>query len=471
MVRVKQEQAARPLYAKRAALYIRVSTEEQAKHGLSLGEQQIDLKNYAENKGFHVVGLYADEGCSARKAISRRHELQRLLRDVEQGRVDVIIAKSLDRWTRCVPDFYRIKEKLDKHGVDMAFSREPDYNTDTTSGRLMLNLRLTIAQHESDQTGDRIRYVFAGKRRNKEYFGGALPFGYKMDDGQISVDEEKAEIVRFCFQHVLAGNSAYSLLNAVSSCFGINFTRDRASYILKNPTYYGKHYDTPDYFPPIIDKETFDKAQDILSRHPRKASEGDVYLFSGLIRCPCCGRSLIGHRKTATQKCYYCGGRVKHERTERCTYSSALGERRLEKWLLEHVADLLKDSVREVKTKQPSRKKKESPLETIRGKMERLQEIYIDGGLSKNAFHKRLDELKAKEREAIQAEMQDTNERNKNRPEVPAVLRGDDFPTVYEGWTREEKRAFWQGLIRRIEFDAKPLKRGTPLDFTIYFFS
>jgi len=463
---MKQEQAARPLYAKRAALYIRVSTDEQARHGFSLGEQQIDLKNYAENKGFHVVGLYGDEGCSARKAISRRHELQRLLHDVEQGRVDIVVAKSLDRLTRNVRDFYHLKDTFDAHGVDMAFSREPDYNTTTTSGRLMLNLRLAIAQNESDTTGDRIKFVFEGKRRNKEYYGGALPYGYKREGKQITIDEERAEVVRFSFQHVIEGNSVFSLLDAVPSRFGVHFTRDRASYILRNKTYYGEHYDTPDYFPPIVTKETFDKAQDILSRHPRKASEG-VYLFSGLIRCPCCGRTLIGHRKTATQKCYYCGGRVKHERAERCKYSSALGERRLEKWLLEHVADLLKNAFAEVL---PPKKKKESQLATIRAKMERLTETYIEGAYSKNEYHKRLDALKAKEREAIAAEMQDTNERNKKRREVPAMLRGDKFPAIYEGWTREKKRAFWQGLIKSITFENKPLKRSTPLDFRVSFF-
>ena len=471
---MKQAQEAKPLYTRRAALYARVSTDEQVRHGFSLGEQRVDLEKYATDKGYTVCGVYVDEGTSARTKLSRRHELQRLLRDVDEGRIDTIILKSLDRWTRCVKDFYALQERLDAHEVTLEFTQERDYCTTTTSGRLMLNLRLTIAQHESDQTGDRIKYVFAGKRRDKVYCGGALPVGYKLEGKHIEIDEQAAEAVRFCFQHVSQGNSILSLLTVVNSRFGLSFTRDKVYYLLRNATYFGKHYNIDNYFPPIISRETFDTAQEILSRHPRRAAN-DVYLFSGLIVCPCCGRKLIGHRKTKTQSCYYCKNRQRFQETDgrrRCEYSSALGERRLEKWLLAHVADLIKDSTAEVSIK-PSRKKKENPLQAIRAKMERLTETYVEGAYSTTEYHKRLDALKEKERQIIAAEMQDTEQ--KKRREMPAVLRGDNFPTAYEGWTREEKRAFWQGLIKSIEFpvDYNPkvrLKGSAVIDFRLSFF-
>ena len=90
---------------KRAALYIRVSTEEQAKHGFSLAEQQHDLEQYARAHHYTVVGVYADEGNTARKALSRRKELQRLLDNVRAGQVDIILLKCLDRWFRNVRDY------------------------------------------------------------------------------------------------------------------------------------------------------------------------------------------------------------------------------------------------------------------------------------------------------------------------------------------------------------------------------
>ena len=109
------------------------------------------------------MGIYADEGVTARKALSRRKELQRFLADVEQGLVDIIIIKCLDRWFRNIADFYKVKEKLDAHGVDWECTRE-QYNTTTPNGILMLNLKLSIAQNESDQTSERIMNTW-GKLR------------------------------------------------------------------------------------------------------------------------------------------------------------------------------------------------------------------------------------------------------------------------------------------------------------------
>lgn len=164
---------------KRAALYIRVSTEEQAKYGFSLAEQRHDLELYAAKHGYAVIGVYADEGNTARKALSRRKELQRLLNDVRAGHVDVILLKCLDRWFRNVRDYYKVQEVLDHYGVEWECTQEY-YNTTTTNGRLMLNLKLSIAQNESDQTSDRIKYINQGKHRRKEEVTDKHPYGYEI---------------------------------------------------------------------------------------------------------------------------------------------------------------------------------------------------------------------------------------------------------------------------------------------------
>ena len=164
---------------KRAALYIRVSSEEQARHGYSLAEQEYDLRRYAEQHGYSIVGLYADEGASARKALSRRKGLQRLLEDVQTDAIDIIVFKCLDRWFRNVRDYYVVQDILDQHGVLWECSQEKIFNTTTTNGRLMLNLKLSLAQHESDQTGDRIKYVFEGRLREGKAISGRFPIGYR----------------------------------------------------------------------------------------------------------------------------------------------------------------------------------------------------------------------------------------------------------------------------------------------------
>lgn len=194
--------------SKRAALYIRVSSDEQARHGLSLGEQRADLLNYAKEHGYIVMGIYADEGVTARKALSRRKELQRLLSDVEKGLIDIIVIKCLDRWFRNVADFYKVKEKLDAYGVDWECTRE-QYNTTTPNGILMLNLKLSIAQNESDQTSERIKYIFEGKKARKEVLSGTLPIGFKIEN-KHAVPDENAPVVKFIYQYILQGGSIRS---------------------------------------------------------------------------------------------------------------------------------------------------------------------------------------------------------------------------------------------------------------------
>ena len=89
----------------RAAIYIRVSTEEQAVHGLSLEAQKEALLQHAKERGYSIVDIYADEGITARKKLSNRKELQRLLNDVKKDKVDVILVTKLDRWFRNIKDY------------------------------------------------------------------------------------------------------------------------------------------------------------------------------------------------------------------------------------------------------------------------------------------------------------------------------------------------------------------------------
>ena len=128
----------------RVAIYIRVSTEEQAKHGYSIESQKSRLIEWAKEHNYQVVDIYADEGKSARTKISNRKELLRLLDDVKSDKIDRIIIWRLDRWFRNVADYYRIQDLLDKYNVDWECSDE-EFNTSTSNGRLYLNIKLSIA--------------------------------------------------------------------------------------------------------------------------------------------------------------------------------------------------------------------------------------------------------------------------------------------------------------------------------------
>lgn len=142
----------------RCAIYIRVSTTEQMIHGKSLEAQREHLLKYAKEHGMVVVGLYADEGKTARKELKKRKAIHELIRDVKQGKIDVILFWRIDRWFRNLSDFYKVQDILDEHGVRWISTSEPGINMETRDGRLQLNVVLSIGQNEVDTTSERIKF-------------------------------------------------------------------------------------------------------------------------------------------------------------------------------------------------------------------------------------------------------------------------------------------------------------------------
>ena len=163
----------------KAALYIRVSTEEQAKHGYSLSSQKQRLIEYCKEQNYMITGIYIDEGKTARTKLKNRTELLRLIEDAKQKKFNRIIIWRLDRWFRNIADYYKVQETLEANKVDWECSDE-EYNTTTSNGRLHLNIKLSIAQNESDQTSDRIKFNFDRMIKNGNIIVGkqGMPLGY-----------------------------------------------------------------------------------------------------------------------------------------------------------------------------------------------------------------------------------------------------------------------------------------------------
>lgn len=458
---------------KRAALYIRVSTEEQARHGFSLAEQRADLESYAHSHGYAIYDVYADEGNTARKALSRRKELQRLLVDVQEGKIDIIVLKCLDRWFRNVADYYKVQEILDAHGVGWECSQE-DYNTTTTNGRLMLNLKLTIAQNESDQTSDRIKYVHAGLKRQHIELNGRYPFGYLKEGQHLVVDESKRQIVEFVFAQILAGSSTHSIASKVYDRFRVALTAKRVWRMLRNPTFKGERYGMANYCPAIIPGEVFDRVQNILSRNQQPRRIGRVYLFSGKIICPSCGSILLGHsvsQKGTDKKflTYFCGKRYTTGRPAAaadCQYTSAVAETVVERFLLNNLQQLLEAYSVEFESAR-HKTDYQAKAKTVTEKLRRLKDLYVDGLIDKEAFkadHARL------QKELEEATLASSSQKTMP-PLVSRLLSDNDFMDTYQTLSKERKRELWQTLIKSIKIGQRPPKSGVAhKDFIVTFY-
>jgi site-specific DNA recombinase len=323
---------------KRAALYIRVSHEEQAMNGYSLQAQENRLRSYATEKHYTIIDIYRDEGLSARSRPGRRKEFARMIRDIQHEKIDIVIFIKLDRWFRNVSDYYTYQAILEEYHVEWETTEE-EYNTSTAQGRLYLNIKLSIAQNESDTTSERIRFVFADKIKRGEIISGKLPLGYICQNKHIVPDAATAPIVRALFQHYLSTGSIRSVVYLLASVYGITRSYTALTKLLRNTKYIGTCYGIENFMEPIVPQDLFYAVQEKLNgTNPltnARSPSNPRYLFTGLLTCPECGHKLIGltrHYKDNTYIYYQCRNAVTNP--HQCQNTALYKESLLEETLL-----------------------------------------------------------------------------------------------------------------------------------------
>lgn len=442
----------------RAALYIRVSTEEQAMHGYSLQAQEDNLIRYAQEHEYKIVGIYRDEGNSARKPITKRKVVLQLLDDVIADKVDLILFIKLDRWTRNVEAYHSVQKILDAHNVSWQATME-DYETMTANGRFKVNIMLSVNESESDRTSERIKFVFEGKRQRKEwcFTGPVWPYGYKPEiiDGakRCVKDPEKAPIVQDFWDYVIKYNSVRKA--GMYCCEKYGITRNYRTWMVtaRNELYTGTFHGVEDYCPAYISRADWER---IILGHEiiKKTQSPDrVYLFTGLIRCPDCGNTLKATFKTYPndRNKEYNGYRCNNGKLRTCTFHHQLSERKIEKYLLENIRRDLEAYVVQLEakqTKKPPQPKIRDVL-TLNEQLRRLNVIFIAGNISDAEYASETNRLKAEIEKARQAEAE-------NRPvDLDGIkqLLKSDFLSTYDSLPKEDKRRLWRSMIEEIYID------------------
>jgi len=244
----------------KAAIYIRVSTEEQARQGFSLAAQEDALKSYAQALGYEIFQTYRDEGKSA-KDMKHRPALQQLLKEAEEKKFNAIFVYKLDRFSRSLKDLILTIEKIKEWQVDF-ISLQDKIETASASGKLMFHIISSFAEFERDIISERTR--FGMNERAKE--GGAItkaPLGYKLINSLLEPDLEKKEKVRQIFETFL--NTDISLTKLAKSH---NLTTRGIIQLLKNKTYLGiikyAGQESQGTHIPIISQELFNSVQEKL---------------------------------------------------------------------------------------------------------------------------------------------------------------------------------------------------------------
>ena len=432
----------------RCAVYIRVSTEEQALHGYSLEAQKEALTGYVKSHCLTIVDYYIDEGVSARKKMGRRKEFLRMVADVEANRIDLIIFTKLDRWFRNIADYYKIQEILEAHQVNWKTIYE-NYATSTANGRLHINIMLSIAQDEADRTSERIKVVFQNKRNRGEVTNGSHPFGFKITDKKLVPDAEKLPIVRDIFDFYEESQSVYDTVRMLREKYQLNFCNATVSRILKNKIYIGEYQGIQNYTKPVIAPERFRKIQTILPLSKKRSKTNRIYLFTGLLVCGECGNRLTANHSTVKYKetrreynVYRC---KRYTDQKLCTHKKVLNEGKLEKNLLKEASQAL-SGFRIIPEINEHKDQNQADKYKLLNKMEKLKELYLENLIDMDTYRKDYQML------SNRFEIIKNSSKNKN-PEPLIRLLNTDFNSIYHLLNASEKRLLWRAVIERIVVD------------------
>ncbi|WP_050182806.1 recombinase family protein [Domibacillus robiginosus] len=468
----------------KVALYIRVSTEEQAQHGYSLAAQEERLRAYALSQDWDIAKVYRDEGRSAKDL--KRDQLQRMLADLKIGLFDVVLVYRLDRLTRSVLDLYELLKIFDRHDVKFKSATEV-YDTTTAIGRLFITLVAALAQWERENLAERVKFGMLKKASLGEWMGGIIPYGYTFDGTAFRIVEQEAELVKKIFKMgKTKGMEAISKeLNAEGhrTKRGFKWSGFSVHYMLRNPVYIGnfryndgsgKTYQPledqrtfeSELIDPIITEKEFWELQRILDS--RKCNKGKSltgkYYFTSVLRCGKCGAYMTGtaykykeKNGVETKKKYYrCSNKIK---AKNCTMPQ-IQESRLADELMRVFDDLTQNWFSKTQTKQivhlgDDIKVTANELDNVRKSIEKYKLMFINDLIDIEELNNQLSILKIQEKN-LSSELNKKSDLEEAIRLSPEELKNliYHFKAVWDIAEDEERKKLIISIFSEIVIDA-----------------
>ncbi len=299
-----------------AGLYMRVSTEDQAREGFSLPEQKERLEAYCKFNDYNIVEYYKDAGISA-KTGNHRPEYERMLEDGKNGKINMFIALKLDRVTRSVKDWESLIEFTEKYNIDLALVNDK-IDTTTANGKMVSRIMMSVSQNEIERTSERTIIGLEGAIK-QGHIPARAPLGYKHVDKVLVPDPLTKDIVIRIFNLYFEGWTYFRIANLFNEEKVLGKTNWCDSGILKiisNVIYkgdyiQGKTTNNPRYFSnvvePLVSKELWENCQVQKKKNQRNYMRSQTYIFLQKLKCPKCGRILAGgaSHKIKADKWYF----------------------------------------------------------------------------------------------------------------------------------------------------------------------
>ena len=465
-----------------AGIYIRVSTEDQAREGFSLGEQEEKLKQLCDYKGYEVYKVYCDAGISA-KDMEHRPKFQEMLKDMKDGKINYIVAYKLDRVTRSVRDLEELISQLEKYNTYLVCDRD-DVNTSTANGRFFVRMLTVLSQLEIEIVSERTKFGLNGAIKSG-HLPGQVALGFKKDGNRKTIiDPATAPIVKRVFDLYLQGKTFLQISNIFNEekVLNKNWKDTHIERIINNRLYMGdyemykrlkewKNVEPVIYMnvvDPIIPRYIWEECQAQKIINQRTYTRDRVYTFFQKLKCPKCGKIMKckgsggKRRKYVYYNCEDCHENIRESYVEE-EFEKIVGQLlRFDNEYNELFLPLFAD-----KEKQVDKSDIEREIINLTKQKERIKKAYMSEVVELDDFKEDLKVINEK-LDILTKQLEKEQElKNKNRftPEKVMADRdlqrifmqnGNDvslFLTEWQTMTKEDKQEFIARYIESLTFE------------------
>ena len=499
-------------------IYTRVSTSMQV-DGYSLDAQRDKLRKYAEYEDMEIAGEYSDEGFSG-KNIQGRHEFQRMLQDIQDCKdgVEYVLVFKLSRFGRNAADVLNSLQLMQDFGVNL-ICVEDGIDSSKDSGKLMISVLSAVAEIERENIRTQTMAGREQKAREGKWNGGFAPYGYRLENGELLIAEDEAEVIRVIFDRYIHSNDGVNGVAKYLNQHGYTkklrqngtlpgFSASFVKSIIDNPIYMGKiaygrrrtekkigarnemHVVAQSEFPvyegqhnAIVSEEDWNLAHEkrkVNAYRREKVNDPEhAHILSGILKCPCCGKSLYGNVSKAhskdkkTRYYYYCKNTVTST-GHQCTFRQNIEQTEMNRMVASIVSAMVKDPrfAEAIKEKigsavdTGSLEKQlgalQSQLRQALGTKSRLEKQMDSLDINDQYYNRKISDLQRRYEDQYgridEIESQIDDVQNQIHIIRQEKISGDNiyrlllaFDQVYDAATEVERKEFMRAFIERIE--------------------